>query len=269
MFRWRYAIPPEKGGWIWWIGPLVIGVTAAGELHPDFLAILLGAFSGFCIRQPLSVLVRAWAHRRQNTSARPYLIWSAIHSLIIAGAGGALLARGYIGTLSFALAALPVFIWDLWLLARGAGRHQAARDIAATAVLALTGPAAYWTCGGGDAPTALLTWLPPALQSAVSVVHMLLRLEQRRWRQLPPLAERLKYGALPLTMHMGALGTALLLFQGRAWFALAALAFALPAAEGLWAVLAPQTGATPKQLGMRQLFVSTASMALIACALTA
>lgn len=263
-FRKRLAIPPEKGGWIWWIGPLVIGVAAAGQVRPALLAVVAGAFAAFCVRQPLTLLVKSYRLASGQGDRGPAGFWVAVYGAVCVLVVIALALDGNARVVELAIPAVPVFVWHFVLVALGSERRQMLRDVLAAMALALAGTAAYWSCGGDNAVTAALVWLLPGLHSSASVVHMFLRLEQRRWDDAGPLARRLRLGVGPFAHHAGNV-----LVVGACWVTgyvsiIGVAAFVLCLAEGAWAIVFPQVGHTPKQLGMRQLAVSTA-FAFVMC----
>ena len=263
--RWRLAIPPEKGGWVWWLGPLLVGALAAPRFTPEMLLVLLGGFAAFCLPQPLTLVTKHL--RRGHGEMRPALVWAALHAAALAGVASMLLRAGHGQVVALGLLAAPVFAWRLALVYHRHDRRQRTLDLAAAGALALTGPAAYLAGGGEHLITAVWIWCLPALQSAASIVHMFLRLEQRVLDTAPPLAARLSGGLGPMLAHLLALGMALAALAAGQVSAAAVFALALPAAEGAHAILRPQVGHTPKQLGMRQLAISTVAMLLLALGL--
>lgn len=264
MFRKRFAIPPEKGGWIWWIGPLVIGAAAAGHLRPAVLAVTIGAFAAFCVRQPLTLWIKSWrlASHAEDRGAAAFGV--AVYSAVCVLAAAALLLDGNARVVLLAIPALPVFAWHFFLVAQANERRQMLRDVLASLALALAGTAAYWSCGGNDNETAVLVWLLPGLQASASVVHMFLRLEQRRWTEVGTLSRRLQLGFTPIVHHSVNVAIAIVLYGMNNVSIVGVIAFMVCFIEGAVAVAQPQVGRTPKQLGMRQLAVSTA-FSLLMC----
>ena len=99
----------------------------------------------------------------------------------------------------------------------------------------------------------ILTWL----QSAASIVYAFLRLEQRKWKEIPSFGKRLKSGYrallytsfnLALTLISSILGWL------PTWIF---MAYMLQWLETIWGTLAPAMGVKPTKIGMRQLMVST------------
>lgn len=262
-FHKRFAIPPEKGGWVWWIGPLVIGVAAAGQVRPAFLAVTLGAFAAFCVRQPLTLWIKSWRLTSHAADRGVAMFWIAAYSSICALVAAMLVIDGNARVLLLAVPALPIFAWHFYLVAQANERRQMLRDVLASLALALSGTAAYWSCGGDDMVTAVLVWLLPGLHSSASVVHMFLRLAQRRWTDAGALSRRLRFGIFPLAHHSMNFAIAVLLYGADNLSIVGVIAFVVCFIEGMIAVVKPQVGHTPKRLGMRQLAVSTAFSLLL------
>lgn len=265
--RWRLAVPPEKGGWIWWVGPLVVGAMAAPAFSPSQCLVAVGACAGFCLRQPLTVLARQRRRGAARRDSRPALVWVALYSALLLGVATALVTVGHARVILLAGLALPVLAWHLRLTLGGDTRRHWALDLGAAGALALAAPAAYWAGGGSGIPQTLAVWALPAAQSSASIVHMFTRLDQRALRRLPALSERLKAGATPMAAHLLAFALAVGFWQigGAGWVVLPAML--VPLLEGAWSVLRPQFGHSPMRIGLRQLAVSAAAMLLLSLGL--
>jgi hypothetical protein len=159
--------------------------------------------------------------------------------------------------LLLALPAAPVLAWQLALVARRAERRRYDVEIAASAVLALTAPAALWTGQGRISLAAgALLWLLLSLHAAGTILHAALRLKQRALKAAPSRQQSLR-------MALPALGYNLALWLGIAGLAAAhhlpaglALAYAIQPLEVLWAALHPTPGIAPQKIGFRQLAVT-------------
>lgn len=263
LLRWRLAVPPEKGGWVWWIGPLAVGAFNAPGPGLALALVAAGALAAFCIRQPATLLIKEMRKAPGARRIAPSLFWASLYAAALALVAAGLAALDHAGVVALSLLALPVFAWHALLVYQRRQRRQMALDLSAAMALALTGPAAYWAGGGASLAAACWIWLLPGAQSAASIVHMFLRLEQRGLDAAPPLGARLRQGAVPMAAH--AVGVLLAMSAWSAGYAgpAVALAMLIPAIEGGWSVLRPQVGFTPKRLGMRQLAVSGAAMALL------
>ncbi|MBI5094724.1 MAG: YwiC-like family protein [Candidatus Hydrogenedentes bacterium] len=266
MWRWYYAVPPEKGAWVWWIGPMIVGIGAARHLTPE-LALLIGAaLSGFMIKQPLTLVVKVMSGRRGSPDWGPGIAWTLIYTVVVSAFAAALAMAGHVRVLLTGAVGLPLFAWHLWLVSRGEERRQIVVDIAAAGVLALTAPAAYWTCGGADASVPWVVWVLTWLQSSASIVHAFLRLQQRKLKEAPSLSERWRSGVPSLLHHVLNVAVAIVLAVGGLAPALTAVAFIVPLADGIEGVMRPPVGVKPGRIGMRQLGVTSvfAGLMLIA-----
>jgi hypothetical protein len=264
LWQKKVALPPEKGGWVWWIGPLVLGAAAARGLHPDLLAVVVAGFAGFSLRQPVNLILRARARGRTPEELSAARVWAALYALALGLAGLWLVLRGHRWALAMAAAGAPVLGWSFRLVWQGDERHQHRLQALAAALLSLTGPAAYWSCGGRDNRTALLVWLLPVLQSVASIVHVVLRLAQRRLDRVPPAAERWRAGLPALAWHTAGLAAALAAWAAGWAHPLVPAAFLLPLAEGIHAVEHPPLGHSARRLGFQQLALDIAFLAVAA-----
>jgi hypothetical protein len=82
-------------------------------------------------------------------------------------------------------------------------------------------------------------------------------LEQRGWKSIPDLAQRLKSARLAIVFTLFNLVLSGILCALRLIPALIWLPFLLQASESIWAGANPVISAKPIEIGMRQLFVST------------
>ena len=98
-----------------------------------------------------------------------------------------------------------------------------------------------------------LTWF----QSAASIVYAALRLEQRLWKTLPPVPQRLRVAARALAYTGFNLAAVIALAWRGVLPAWLPLPYALQAAETLYGSLRPAAGLKPTRIGVRQLIVST------------
>jgi hypothetical protein len=269
FLRWRLAVPPEKGGWVWWIGPLVVGAACAPAPGLALVLVSVAALAAFCFRQPVTLATRQLRKGRDKRDLAPPLFWVAAYGSVLIFLAFSLWSMGYGRILVLGLVALPVFAWHVVLVYRGRDRHQMLLDISAAMALALAGPAAYWAAGGSDPTMVRWVWALPAMQSTASIVHMFVRLKQRALSELPPLRARLTAGGAPMAVHAAGAALAVLAWlAGHAGFAVV-FAMAIPGVEGAWSVAKPQIAHAPKRLGMRQLAVSSAAMMFLAVGLRA
>lgn len=261
-FKRTIAIPQDHGSWVFLLSPLVIGLFAAPAFTLASLGVVLGSLMAFLIRQPVTVAVKAYAGRRPRSELSAAWLWIGIYGLAALLAIGLLLWQGISSMLLLAIPAAPIFAWHLWLVSRREERRQAGVEVLATGVLALAAPAALWAGAGTHQPEGWLLWLLAWLQSAGSILHAYLRLEQREWKELPGPKDRFWHGRLAL----GSTGFNLLTSLGLALFggipAGVSLAFLLQFGETLYGIIRPAIGAKPTAIGIRQLLVSILFTAL-------
>ncbi len=266
IWRKHYALPAEHGAWIWWIGPLLIGAAAGGEPGPLLGLLGLTALFAFLLRQPAALAVKALSGRRTRDELRPALIWSAIYTGL-ALVGVALLAGAGQGRLLLlAIPGVLIFSWHLWSVSRRQERRRPGVEILAAGALALTAPAAYWVSGGGSDQEPWILWGLTWFQSAASIVHVYVRLEQRHLERAPEMGARLQMGRRSLMYNgfnqLASLGLA---FAG--WVPpLVPAAFGVTFLDALEGILRPAIGSPPRKIGLRQLLVSTAFVLLMVLA---
>lgn len=263
FLQWRFILPPEKGGWVWWLGPLVAGVIVAGAIHVDFVFVLIAAVCGFCARQPAAIALKVLRRPRRRADLAPATAWALGYGGVLIGMAIVLYLRQGNWVLIMGVPCALILGLHLWLTWLGKERRQVLVDITAAGTLALTGPAAYWSCGGEDNTAALLLWLLPALQSAASIVHVMLKLEQRRLKTMPSWGARWRSGAPSLIFHAANAVVGVGVYAAGGGNVLVLAAFLIPAVDGVHAVTQPPVRDTPMVIGMRQLGVSSAFMLLV------
>ena len=253
----QYAVPQEKGAWIWWIAPLLIGIAAAEQITLALVPLTIAALTGFLLRQPLTLLVKTLSGRRHQRNLLPVSIWLGFYSLILTTCAAWLWFTGHRWILGLAAITAPVVFWHEWLVSRSEERRQPLLDIAAAVAAGATAPAAYWACGGTAALTPWILWLLVSLQASASIVHMFLRFHQRLYTEMPHLGDRWKEGSLPLAHHVCNVLTSTWMAD-LGWISgWVVAAFGVTLAEGIFAVVHPQINQPARALGMRQLGTST------------
>jgi len=256
-FRRNIAITNEHGSWVFLFSPLLIGLFVGGQWQIPLLYLIIAVLAAFLIRQPVVIAVKVHSGRRTQRDLPAAWFWIGVYGtvglLMVIG----LVMRGYSYLLYLALPGLPVFGWHLWLVSRRAERRQAGVEIIASGVLALSAPAAYWVSVGN--PDAMGWWLWGLIwfQSAASIVYAYLRLEQREWKEIPDLQERIHSGrrALLYTSFNLVMTVILSIFGWLPpWIF---TPYLLQWIETIWGTLHPAIGVKPTQIGVRQLIVST------------
>jgi len=263
IFRKHYALPMEHGSWIWWIGPLLLGLAVGGRPDVDALWLCLAALAGFLIRQPLTLIVKVQSNRRARSDLPPALVWASFYGLLLVLAVVALILRGHGLLLWLAVPGAPILLRYWWLVGRRAERRQQSLELLGSGVLALAAPAAYGVAGGVEVAVAWVLWVISWSQSAASIMHIYLCLEQRALKQVPGLQQRLRMGGRSLAYHgVCLLGSLALAAAGMApWLATAA--FLLVLLNALDGVLRPAIGVRPARIGLRQLTASVLFFALV------
>ena len=259
-FNRQIALPQDHGSWVFILSPLLVGLFAGGEFNYASLSLVIAAMSAFLLRQPMSVIVKAYSGRRPRSDLPAARLWVGVYGVIALLALAELfyLKQGYIAYL--AVPGIPVFAWHLWLVSKRAERRQAGVEVIATGVLALTAPAAYWVGIGQYHPAGWWLWLFCWLQSAASIVYAYLRLGQR---DISPEQARgqgrsdwLRLGRRALLYTSFNLGLTIML----GWAALIPtfvfIPFLIQWLETLWGIFTPAVGWKPTRIGVRQLIVS-------------
>lgn len=173
------ALPQDHGSWVFILSPLLIGIFAGGTFSYASLSLVIAAMAAFLLRQPMAVIVKAYSGRRPRADLPAARLWVGVYGVIALLALAELfyLGNGYIAWL--AIPGIPVFAWHLWLVSKRAERRQAGVEVIATGVLSLAAPAAFWVGRGGYDPQGWWLWALTWLQTAASIVHAYMRLEQR------------------------------------------------------------------------------------------
>jgi hypothetical protein len=264
VWRKQYALPAEHGSWIWWLGPLFIGLAAGGHPHLDAVLLFLAVLCAFLLRQPAMILVKAVSGRRPRSDVRPASFWITVYGLIGTLTVWALIASGHPQVVLLAIPGAPVFAWHLWLVSRRAERGQMGIELVGAGVLALAAPAGYWIAGGMDARVPWILWGMTWLQAAASIVFVYLRLEQRKLQAVPAVRDRWRQGARTVAYHVFNVlaSLSLAIFGWAPW--LASVAFSLMLIDALQGVAKPPVGANPTAIGLRQLGASALFVVVMA-----
>ena len=212
--------------------------------------------AAFLIRQPITIAVKAYSGRRPKTDLPAARFWIAIYGVMTLLALIGLVLEGFGYLLYLAVPGIPVFAWHLWLVSRREERKQAGVEIIATGVLSLAAPAAYWIGVGRYDPPGWWLWILVWLQTAASIVHAYLRLEQRNQAEAPPRREQWKMGHRAFMYTSFNLGASLVLGLTSVLPRFIFIPFLLQWSETLWGIFHPARGWKPTRIGIRQLIVS-------------
>lgn len=257
LFIRHIALPSDHGSWVFLLSPLLIGLFAGEDFNPASGYLITAALAAFLLRQPLSMVVKIYSGRRNQRELPAAWFWTGIYGLTGLAAFAILISQGYSYLFILVLPAIPVFAWHLYLVSRRAERRQLGVELVGSGMLALAAPAAYWVGVGGVDSVGWLLFALCWLQSAASIVHAYLRLEQRELKDLPTVEKRLRMGtrALLYTTFNLYLVLGLSYFgQVSRWLT---LPYLLQWGETLWGSLRPAMGVHPTRIGVRQLIVSS------------
>jgi hypothetical protein len=250
------AIPSEHGAWIFLFSPLLIGL-AIGGLSKGSFPLMLAMLSAFLIRQPVTMFVKIISGRRPKNDLYASLIWFLIYGVVLLISLVILILQKSIFILFLAVPAIPVFIWHLWLVSKRAERRQIWIEIAASGVLALAAPAAYWVGLQRYDSIGWLLWGLSWLQVAGTILYAYLRLNQRQLKEKPTLRELIKMSRDSFLFNTALFaGVLILAFAG--WVpTFLPLAFLIQPLEVIWGTYHPAISVAPKKIGIRQLIISS------------
>ncbi len=260
VFQRRYILPTEHGSWIWWIGPFLVGIAAAGRWDISLVTLFVAMLSAFLLRQPTAIFVKTFSGRRSSSERLPALLWMGVYGMIALVAYIALLRAGFSQLIWLLMPGIPVFTWHLFLVSRRAERGQRGIEIVGAGVLALAAPASYWIAAGVSSTLAWTLWAILWLQSAASIVLVYQRLTERKLTSLDSMPERIRRAARSLAYHTFNLVFVLIahIVIGLPWvFPLASLLMLLDALDTL---RVPAVGWKPTHIGLRQLVASSLFM---------
>lgn len=256
-FRKQIYLPQDHRSWAFIISPLLIGLFAGLQFNYSTLYLTIAAMAAFLIRQPITMVVRAFSGRRMNDDLRASCFWIMAYGLILLFALRGLVLQGFLFVIYLAGPGIPVFGWHLWLVSRCDERRQAALEILASGVFSLVAPAALWVGIGHYDLTGWWLWILAWMHSAASIVYAYLRLEQREWQSIPNRWKRFRAGwwayaltsiSLVSTLSLGLLGVLPRFLS---------LPYLLQWMETVWGIEHPALGWKSTRIGIRQLVVST------------
>lgn len=257
VFRRHVALPSDHGSWVFLFSPLLIGLFAAGNWTSATIYLIAAALAAFLLRQPAAMAVKVFSGRRASRDLSAAWFWIGVYGLVACLALAWLVFQGYTFLLILALPGVPVFAWHLYLVSRRAERRQLGIELVGSGVLALAAPAAYWVGVGEADPIGWQLFALVWLQSAASIVHAYMRLEQRQLPRTPDLRDRFLLGTRALLYTTFNLAAVAALSIAGILPALLPLPYALQWGETLWGTLRPAVGARPTAIGVRQLVVSS------------
>src|SRR6266498_2920824 len=184
-FRKQIFLPQDHGSWVFIFSPLLIGLFLGENFTFASFSLMVASITAFLLRQPITIAVKAYAGRRAKTDLPAAGFWIFVYGFIAFIALIGLMRAGFGYLLYLAIPGIPVFAWHLWLVSKREERRQINVEILATGVLSLAAPAAYWVGVGHYDPSGWWLWILVWFQTAASIVHAYLRLEQRELSKAP------------------------------------------------------------------------------------
>lgn len=184
-FRKSLVIPAEHGSWSWLLVPYFVGVIVAGQMNLASLLVLVGGFSGFLVRQPLTTWLRIRAGRGRRSDRKLAAAWSLGLALLSVLSLIGLLAMGHAALLWLQLPIIGLLI--IYLIAarqKRASTRTLGMEVAGAAGLAVMAPAAYVASTGALDNVAWALWLLMAGQNTVGVMYVRLRIADTHQRQI-------------------------------------------------------------------------------------
>ena len=255
-FRKQIFLPQDHGSWVFIFSPLLVGLFAGERFSTPSLYLVIAALCAFLIRQPMTILVKAYAGRRSKADLPAARFWILLYGSMILLALAGLVRSGFLYILFLAVPGVPVFAWHLWLVSRREERRQVNVEVIATGVLSLVAPAAYWVAAGRYDPAGWWLWILTWLQSAASIVYAYLRLEQRELGEVPGRAALWKVGLRAFWYTTFNLAFSLSLGFAGVLPYLIFIPFLVQWIESVWGIFHPAVGWKPTRIGIRQLIVS-------------
>ena len=257
LLKRHVALPSEHGAWVFLFSPLLIGLFAGGRWTLASTVLVIAALAAFLLRQPVTIAVKAYSGRRSRDDLPAARFWILVYGglTLVATLGLMLMDRAYV--LWLALPGLPVFAWYLWLVSRRAERRQLGVEVVGSGVLALSAPAAYWIGVGMVEPGGWWLFGLVWFQSAASIVHAYLRLEQRELPAWPGGAARWRMARRALLYTSFNLAVSAALSAAGVLPKLIWLPFLVQWMEAVYGTLRPALGVRPTVIGVRQLIVSS------------
>lgn len=246
-----YLLPPEHGGWFLLLGPFLLGTIAAAQPNADLVLLLLLALSVYIIRQPVIILVKALSGRRARSDVRPALLGIASTGVGVLALLGVLALRGHSYLLWLGLPAIPVLLWQVYLVSRREER-QLGIELVGAGTLALAAPGAFWVSRGQMDWMGWWLWGLAWLYAAASIVYVYLRLKQRHLKVVPSRAGQWEDGRRTLVYSSAEVIITVLLALTRLVPPLVPLPYVLAFAHFLYGITHPAVGVRPARIGIEQ-----------------
>jgi hypothetical protein len=263
LFRKRLILPAEHGAWSWLLVPFFVGGITASLIRessslslPALALTLVGGLCAYSIRQPATLWLRA-QQGRGNRTDQPYAIaWILILSLIGVLCLGGLLALGRKALLWLSFPFALVLVLYLAAALRGRASMRALwMELSGAVGLALMAPAAVIAVSGNLSRLGWALWGLMAMQNALGVLYVRLRLADTHKR----LTNRLSVLGRHVAVLMAVVATGLL-----GWTPLlATIPFAGMLIRVAWAVRRPRPVENVRRFGFSEVGVESLSGAWI------
>jgi hypothetical protein len=179
--RYRIILPSEHGSWPLMLTPFVIGVGVARQLNAAALACAVAALSLFLLRQPIILWWRVESRKARASDSPTARFWALLLAVILMGSGTVLLALDRWSVLWLAIPAVLILVITSSLTLRQ-GTRKLLIEIIGSVGLALTAPAGYVASSGMLDKTTWVVWGIAATYSALSVLYVRLRVDDRHGR---------------------------------------------------------------------------------------
>lgn len=184
-FRKSLVIPAEHGSWSWLLVPYFVGVIVAGQWSLASLLVLIGGFSGYLVRQPLTSWLRIRDGRGRKSDLTLAAGWTVGLALVSVLSLLGLLHIGRTALLWLLIPIAGIFISYIFAARqKRASTRTLAMEIAGAAGLAAMAPAAYIASTTNLDSVAWALWVLMAGQNTVGVMYVRLRLADTHQRSI-------------------------------------------------------------------------------------
>jgi len=257
VFLRHIALPQDHGSWVFLLSPLLIGLFIGRSWSVATIFLIIASFSAFLIRQPITIAVKVYSGRKSRHNLGVVWFWILTYCLIGSFSIIGLIFQGFGFLLYLVLIGIPVFIWHLYLVSNREERRQVGVEIVASGVFALAAPAAYWIGKGYQEQLGWVLFVLVWLQSAASIVHAYMRLEQRTLNPQIGFRTKILIGRRALLYTTFNLVLVSILSGLNYLPSYLPLPYFLQWGETLCGALRPASGVKPTIIGFRQLSISS------------
>jgi hypothetical protein len=182
FFRKKVVIPTEHGSWSWMLVPYFVGLAVAGQMNLEAALVLIGGMSGFMVRQPMTVWMRARDGRGRKRDGPLAAAWALGFGLValLCLIGLLILGRPEQLGRKYSLLLIPIAVIFVLYLAGARQKRSGLRklwmELAGAAGLAAMAPAAYIAATGQLDETAWALWGLMVGQNVLGVLYVRLRI---------------------------------------------------------------------------------------------